>query len=158
MKLNEAYIHLEARRAASTDNSEKSLCQQLLIALDDLKGRDLSPAERTTIEEALGRLRPDRTGESNLQEFRRRAKAFLKEVRTTLSLIEEDYYMGLGLGFGVAAGGLLGSLLQGVAGIPEGTSGTGVGIGFGLVIGFLVAHYLEIEARKQNRILVTRKR
>ncbi len=57
---------------------------------------------------------------------------------------------------GVAFGGLIGSLMEGFAGIPDGQSGTGLGIGLGLVAAVIIARHLDVEAIRQNRVLLTR--
>ena len=156
MKINDAYKTLEGRLTQSDQKSQKKICQQLLGALNNLKERDLSPDECQSIEGLLDRLGLHEAGGISARELRSRKNRFLKDTRKALSLIPEDHYMALGLAFGVAFGGLISSVLQGTAGIPGGTSGTGVGVGLGLVAGYLIGNYLDMEARKQNRVLTTR--
>jgi hypothetical protein len=156
MKINDAYKILKGRLAQSDQKSLNKIYQELLGALNNLKERDLSADERQSIETSLDSLRLQDADGISIGELRGRKNRFLKDTRKALSLISEDHYMALGLAFGVAFGGLISSVLQGFAGIPEGTSGTGVGVGLGLVAGYLIGNYLDIEARKQNRVLTTR--
>jgi hypothetical protein len=154
MKINDAYKTLEGRLTQSDQKSRKKIYEQLLGALNNLKERDLSADERESVEESLDRLQLHDTDGMSVRELRSRKNGFLKDTRKALSLIPEGHYMALGLAFGVAFGGLISSILQGFAGIPEGTSGTGVGVGFGLVAGYLIGNYLDTEARKRNRVLL----
>ena len=155
MKINDAYKTLEGHVTHSDQKSRKKIYEQLLEALNNLKERDLSPDEGESIEVSLDRLRLHDADGMSIKELRGRKNRFLKDTRKALSLISEDHYMALGLAFGVAFGGVISSVLQGFAGIPEGSSGTGVGVGLGLVAGYLIGNCLDIEARKQNRVLTT---
>ncbi|NDV61651.1 hypothetical protein G0Q06_04230 [Puniceicoccales bacterium CK1056] len=154
MKINDAYTTLEGLLSHS-DKKSKKIYQQLLGAVNNLKERELSSEERQVVEKLLERLRLDHAENMSVKELKNRSNLFQKEVMKALSLVSEDHYLTLGLGMGVAFGAVLGSYLIVFIGAPLGNASTGLGIGIGLVIGSIVARYLDIEARKQNRVLVT---
>ena len=156
MKINQAYRTLETLLSGSDKKSEKKVYQQLLGALSNLKERDISTEQLQSVEELIDRLGLHETEGMSVRHLRRRSNRFIQQVGKTLSLIPEGHYMALGLCFGVAFGAVFGSVIQGFTGFPQGTEGTGLGIGIGLIVGFLVASYLDVEARKQNRVLTTR--
>jgi hypothetical protein len=156
MKINQAHRTLEELLSASDRKSEKKIYQQLLGALSNLKGRDLTMEQLQSVEAAIDRLRLHETDGMNTRELRSRSNQFMKHVRKMLSLIPEGHYMVLGLAFGVAFGGVISAVFQGFSGAPQ--SGTGLGIGIGLIAGYIIGSYLDVEARKQNRVLTTQTR
>jgi len=141
--------------AKSEKRSEKKIYERLLGALSSLKERDLSVEQLRSIEDAIDRDLLHEGAAKIGKELKRGSHSFMKYVRELLSLIPENYYTGLGLALGVAFGGLISSFLQGFAGIPDGTSGTGTGIGIGLTVGLVMGYYLDDQAKKQNRVLLT---
>ena len=155
MNIPQAYQTFEARLAQTANRSEKKVLEPLLGALNSLKERTLSTEQRRSIEEAIDRELLHEGEAKSANELKKGSKDFIKQARELLSLLPEHHYTGLGMVFGVAFGGLMASLLQGVAGIPEGASGTGTGIGLGLIAGLLIGAYLDLEAAKQNRVLKT---
>ena len=155
MKIQKAHQTFAELLAKTEKKSEKKVYEQLLGALSSLNERDLSVEQLRSIEEAIDRdLLPEGAAKS-AKELKRGSNSFMKYARELLSLIPENYYTGLGMVWGVAFGGLISSFLQGFAGIPDGTSGTGTGIGIGLMAGSVIGYYLDDQAKKQNRVLLT---
>jgi hypothetical protein len=156
MKIKQAHQIIEDLLTKADRKSEKKLYEQLLGALQNIQARELSSEQLHSIEAALDRLDPDAMDGMSAKVLKSRRNRFLKEVQGILSLLPEDHYMAVGLCLGVAFGGLIGSLMEGFAGIPDGQSGTGLGIGLGLVAAVIIARHLDVEAIRQNRVLLTR--
>ncbi|MEX0329783.1 MAG: hypothetical protein AB3N64_00035 [Puniceicoccaceae bacterium] len=156
MKINNAYKLIEDLHSESESRRKQKTYKQLLGALRNLKKRDLSGEQLQAIESAIDRLNIENLGNATARELSKARRQFLKAAREILSLLPEDHYMGIGLCFGVAFGGVIGSLLQGFTGIPDGTSGTGIGIGLGLMLAYFVSRHLDLEAIRENRVLQTR--
>jgi hypothetical protein len=155
MKINKAYQTLEGLLSKNEKKSDRRIYQELLGALHSLEERGLSGDQLRSIEEALDQLLLPEGG-AIAKGLRKRRNQFMKHIRETLSLIPEGHYMEQGLGFGVVFGVLIGSALQGVGVIPDGMAGTGFGMAIGLIVAYGIASHLDIEAKKENRVLVTR--
>jgi hypothetical protein len=156
MKIQHAHTLIESLLAKAVTKAERKPYEELLGAIRNLQERDMSVDQAQSLESALERLGPDQLHGLPTKELKRRKIQFMKAAREIFSLLPEDHYMGIGLCLGVAFGGLIGSLMQGFAGMPEGTSATGVGVGLGLVAGMIIARHLDVEAIRQNRVLITR--
>ena len=72
-------------------------------------------------------------------------KAYLKEE---FSLISEGYYTAIGMSLGMCFGVAIGTVF--------GVSGNSIGFALGMLIGLAIGRNMDIEAEKQNRVLLTK--
>ena len=132
---------------------EIRLYEKYIAVLSDLKNKDLSEDQLTSIEAALHELKLDADTGNRKKYLENQFEKFSAFLKKEFSFIIEGHYttMGIALGvlFGVVCGSVFGSLFERSLGIS-------LGISFGLLTGLVVGRYLDAEAEKQNRVLKTK--
>ena len=153
MSINKTVNYFRNLVTGTVKKPEIRLYEKYIAVLSDLKNKDLSENQLTSIEAALTELKLDANTGNRKKYLQKQFENFSKYLKKEFSFIIEGYYttMGIALGvlFGTVCGSVFGSLFERSLGIS-------LGISFGLLIGVVVGKYLDAEAEKQNRVLKTK--
>ncbi len=153
MKIHQASEIFKDLLSETDKKSDKKIYQQLLGVLAHLKERDLTEEQLRAIEVEIGGLTLERPPASNLSHLKRDSRRFMKFPRDKLSFISEGHYLALGMGFGVAFSAAFGTIIEHFFGI---SAGAGIGMGMGMIVGMIIGIYMDKEAEKLNRLLISK--
>jgi hypothetical protein len=148
MKLEEASTKFESLLSSTDNKYEIRVYKKFILALTDLKSKDLSGEQFLMIETELDTLEINSVPENKKKHYRKGLNKFMKFLNDELSLITEGYYTGIGMVLGMSFGVALGTSLFNA-------SGSSMGIGLGMIIGMLIGAAIDSKAKKENRVIRT---
>ncbi len=150
MSINKTVNYFKDLLTGTAKKTEIRLYEKYIAVLSDLKNKDLSEDQLTSIESELNDLQLDASTGNRKKYLEKQFEKFSTYLKKEFSFIIEGYYttMGvtLGLLFGVVSGTVFGSFFERSLSIA-------MGISFGLLAGIVIGKYLDEEAAKQNRVL-----
>jgi hypothetical protein len=149
MKLDEAVSIFKNLISRTDKKAEIKIYQKFIIALGDLRGKNLSEGQYQLIETELDSLIIESTPENKKKHYRRGFNKFMKFLDAEFSFIAEGYYTGIGMVLGMSFGVVMGSSIAG-------GSGSSMGISLGMMFGLLIGAAMDSKAKKQNRVIRTK--
>ncbi len=153
MSVNKTINYFKNLVTGTVKKSEIRLYEKYIAVLSDLKNKDLTEDQLTSIAAALHELNLDASNSNRKKYLEKQFEKFSTYLKREFSFIIEGYYttkgIALGLLFGTVSGTVFGYMFERSLGIA-------MGISFGLLTGMVVGKYLDAEAEKQNRVLKTK--
>lgn len=149
MTIEKAKYFFKSLLQQGAKNSEIEIYQKFLDVLIALENKALTASQKNSIEEQLTNLDLKQPHKNRKRYLRKKQNAFLHYLKSVFSLVLKEHYtnywMSLGMAFGVAIGTV----------IFKESSGTGIGLCVGMFLGYCVGQHLDKEAVKQNLVLIT---
>ena len=150
MKIQQATQSIEVFLRRAKKKSDTRIAESLLETLGSLSERELSQAQRHSIEDALDRILFRDGPEANFKQLKRNRNRFMAFLRDEIALVTPGYYTTLGVALGVAFGASIGTGLQGVSDVSNALA---LGVALGVALGAAFGGITDSEAARQNKVL-----
>jgi len=150
MTINNATKLFENLKSQTQKKSELKIYKEFVEILRALENREMTEVEIQSIETFLSQLELTILPKNNRKYFKKKLNAFKEYLKEEFSLISKGYYAALGIGIGMTFGISIGAAFFQVG------SGVSIGMMFGMFLGMIVGRYMDSEAEKANRVLITR--
>ncbi|QFR39349.1 hypothetical protein A9Q91_03890 [Candidatus Gracilibacteria bacterium 28_42_T64] len=154
MNINEASSFLENLIKETDKKSEIKFYKNFVNILLSLKNMNITEEQVILIEKKLEELDLTSIEQKKFKYLKGRFLKFTIYLEKEFSFVQEEYYLSLGVGLGICFGIGLGAALGLNFGIANDTT---TGMLFGMFIGGMVGKYMDIKAKKENRVLGIKK-
>ncbi|MFT5337276.1 MAG: hypothetical protein ACI9YL_001278 [Luteibaculaceae bacterium] len=136
-----------------THKSELKLGRKFLRVMLSLQNRDLEEPQLGYVEKYLSALDLPENRLKGRKVLCKKVNGFLSHLRTEYNWVEEGYYAGKGMIFGMIYGSGLGITVGSIIGGNGFALGVSMGPGIGMVIGMSVGGTMDARAKKEGRVL-----
>jgi len=150
MNINNAISFFEGLLKQTFKKSEIRIYKNFIGLLSDLKNRDLTKEQMSSVERELEILKLRELPQNKKKHLRRKLYDFQEYLKNELSLTTKGYYESIGMSMGMVFGISIGASVFGAG------SGVSTGLMFGTLIGLIIGRYIDSEREKQNRVLKTK--
>ncbi|WP_378177003.1 hypothetical protein [Aquimarina sp. SS2-1] len=154
MDIHEASKFFKNLITETEDRSEIKMYKKFIIILSQLNNKNLSELQIHVIEDKLDTISTEIPRESRKKYYRKKLNEFLSFLKKEFSLISESYYMticmSLGMCFGMSIGMTFGVAFGGSQGLVYGMT---FGLMIGMSIGLAIGAAMDINAKKEGKVL-----
>jgi len=155
MNINQTLDLFKKLLADTTQKREIGIYKRFIGLLSGLRKMELTNEQQQQVEEYINGLQLDTNTGRKHSYFTEKYTLFMHFLKTEFSFVTEGYYTAIGLSIGLSLGVGLGVSFGSIGGGIGTSFGMSMGAGIGMVLGMLVGAFLDAEAKKNGKVLIT---